>query len=88
MVAPVPGDLAFVGPAHVKELTDFQYVELDAVDNGIATVKVVGADEDDDGRLFFDACGQVQPSRRVSGGARLVARVICRPSGGFRLDTG
>ncbi|KAE8961343.1 hypothetical protein PR001_g30071, partial [Phytophthora rubi] len=48
MTVPVPGDLAFVGPAHLKELSDFQYVELIAVENGIATVKVVGPDEDDD----------------------------------------
>ncbi|GMF37846.1 unnamed protein product [Phytophthora fragariaefolia] len=40
--SPVPGDLAFIGPKHAAELTDFQYVELEAHVGGEASVKVVG----------------------------------------------
>ncbi|KAJ8524184.1 hypothetical protein ON010_g16934 [Phytophthora cinnamomi] len=36
------GDRAFVGPAHLTELTEFQYVELVSVNGSTATVKLDG----------------------------------------------
>ncbi|GMF40042.1 unnamed protein product [Phytophthora fragariaefolia] len=42
------GDLAFVGPSHIAEFNDFQYVEVVGVHDSTVTVKVVGPDVDDD----------------------------------------
>lgn len=50
MANPAPGDLAFVGPAHINQLSDFQYVELVSVDDATASVKLAGPEEEP-GRL-------------------------------------
>ncbi|KAG1698591.1 hypothetical protein DVH05_014459 [Phytophthora capsici] len=44
----VPGDLAFVGPTHIRELSEFQYVELVSIEGSTAVVKLVGPDYTDD----------------------------------------
>ncbi|KAG4043421.1 hypothetical protein PC123_g21110 [Phytophthora cactorum] len=40
MTTPTAGDLAFLGPAHISQLSEFQYVELAEFDNTTATVKL------------------------------------------------
>ncbi|KAG1702278.1 hypothetical protein DVH05_010068 [Phytophthora capsici] len=40
------GALAFVGPTHSAQLNDFQYVEITDVTDNVATVKIVGPDDD------------------------------------------
>ncbi|KAG1709866.1 hypothetical protein DVH05_016881 [Phytophthora capsici] len=42
-----PGDLAFVGPNHINQLSEFQYVEVVEIIDETATVKVVGPDEEE-----------------------------------------
>ncbi|GMF47321.1 unnamed protein product [Phytophthora fragariaefolia] len=36
------GGVAFVGPSHVNQLTDFQYVEVISLSDTSAVVKIVG----------------------------------------------
>ncbi|EGZ12439.1 hypothetical protein PHYSODRAFT_317516 [Phytophthora sojae] len=47
MTSPAPGDLAFVGPNHIEELSDFQYVELVEINDATATVKLAVPTEDE-----------------------------------------
>ncbi|ETP50007.1 hypothetical protein F442_04574 [Phytophthora nicotianae P10297] len=44
-----PGDLAFVGPNHISQLAEFQYVEVVTIADGTVTVKVVGPDAEENG---------------------------------------
>ncbi|POM75423.1 Hypothetical protein PHPALM_7478, partial [Phytophthora palmivora] len=43
--------LAFVGPPHVPDLTEFSYVRLVSADDDTATVVVVGPDVDGNGQI-------------------------------------
>ncbi|KAG3148222.1 hypothetical protein PC128_g23646 [Phytophthora cactorum] len=54
MTTPTAGDLAFLGPAHISQLSEFQYVELAEFDNTTATVKLVSpmSEEEDEGKIF------------------------------------
>ncbi|KAF4044992.1 hypothetical protein GN244_ATG02621 [Phytophthora infestans] len=65
---PVLGDLAFVGPKHIKELSDFQYVEVVAVNAPTVTVKLVGPDmeEEDAPDTLFSILMETLTHRIVS----------------------
>ncbi|GMF61629.1 unnamed protein product [Phytophthora fragariaefolia] len=39
--------LAFIGPAHASQLTDFEYVEVLDVKDGMSTLKVIVPDDED-----------------------------------------
>ncbi|KAG6954221.1 hypothetical protein JG688_00012469 [Phytophthora aleatoria] len=54
MTTPTAGDLAFLGPAHISQLSDFQYVDLVELDDTTATVKLIGpmSEEEDEGKVF------------------------------------
>ncbi|KAF4133400.1 hypothetical protein GN958_ATG17419 [Phytophthora infestans] len=65
---PALGDLAFVGPEHIKELSDFQYVEVVAVNAPTVTVKLVGPDmeEEDAPDTLFSISMETLTHRIVS----------------------
>ncbi|KAF4138106.1 hypothetical protein GN958_ATG12715 [Phytophthora infestans] len=46
------GELAFVGPTHSAQLNDFQYVEITDLTDSVATVKIVGPDDDKNNDTF------------------------------------
>ncbi|KAG2797081.1 hypothetical protein PC111_g21437 [Phytophthora cactorum] len=65
MTTPTAGDLAFLGPAHISQLSEFQYVELAEFDNTTATVKLVSpmSEEEDEGKepqMLLQAAQQSQ----------------------------
>ncbi|KAE8976363.1 hypothetical protein PR003_g26267 [Phytophthora rubi] len=46
------GALAFIGPAHASQLSDFQYVEVVSLSDTTAEVKITGPDSNDEAKTF------------------------------------
>ncbi|KAE8982265.1 hypothetical protein PF011_g21684 [Phytophthora fragariae] len=57
---PAPGDIAFVGPAHLSHLSNYQYVEVVSVEEASVHVSIAGPDATSGGSTYTMPLSTVQ----------------------------